>query len=127
MYYGGESLSNHYPEKKSNDAMARRLLGIFAQQKVTRFPSSMPVIGVSMSSYHALAWTSAGQLLSWGTNVNGVLGLEDNEQKKDAIVHCPMPVKMGLGNNPGINFAVATNTASMVINVRGRIYYWGRY
>ena len=126
MYYGGESRSILFPEKKSNEIFAKRLMGVFSDQRITRFPSSLPIIGISLSRNHALAWTTGGSLYAWGCNVNGVLGIENNENLIDAVIQNPTPVKVGLGDNPGINYAMATSSASFVINFRGRIYYWGR-
>lgn len=126
MYYGGESTSILFPEANSNQFLARKLQGIFAEPRVKRFPLSLKIVGVSLSNFHALAWTSEGNLYSWGSNKNGVLGLKDNEKAQNRIVSNPTPVMVGLGNNPGIYFALATRSASIVINFRGRIYYWGR-
>jgi alpha-tubulin suppressor-like RCC1 family protein len=127
MYYGGELTSISYPEENSNHVLAKRLIGITSEPKLKRFPSRFQIIGVSLSKHHALAWTTTGTLFSWGHNENGVLGVENNEKNLNKVISEPKPVSIGIGTNPGICFALATETASLVINFRGRIYYWGKY
>lgn len=84
------------------------------------------IVGVSISKVHVLGWTGHGQLFSWGTNILGVLGVSNNQERINERVFKPERVEMGFGAYPGCASAFACNTASMFIDFRGKVYYWGK-
>ena len=81
---------------------------------------------LSLGRSHVLARTDIGGLFSWGLNQNGVLGVHDNPHRIGQRVSYPEKVCMGFQDPPGIVFVLATDTASIVINFNGRVFYWGK-
>ena len=128
MYYGGELTSILYPEIKTSSMIAKKLLGVFALPYIKLFNLNMGVslVGISLAKNHALAWTHMGILYAWGLNAFGVIGLTNNEHRLNEVVNKPTKVDMGLGENPGICYALATDNASLLLNFRGRVYHWGK-
>jgi hypothetical protein len=115
-----------FPEENSSKVLGKKLIGVFSEPKLKWMQPSLQLVGLSVGKHHVLAWSSSGLLYSWGINYNGVVGVKDNGKNLNKVISTPTLVEMQMGNNPGIVFGLAMKEASMVINFRGRIYYWGR-
>lgn len=124
--YCGESASHLYPEENSSEIMGKRLIGKLSEPVVKWFKPSFKLVGLSVSKYHVLAWSSNGSVFSWGFNFRGILGLTNNGENLNKLVSTPTLVDMQLGSSPGICNALALNECSIVINFKGRIHYWGK-
>ena len=101
-------------------------MGIRAEMRIKWFPPSLQLVGLSLSKQHVLAWSVSGLVYSWGSNLNGVLGINENGKHLNQLVSSPALVDMDIGDNPGVFSGLATNNASFIINFRGRVYYWGK-
>jgi hypothetical protein len=124
--FAGEAASPLYPESNSSNVIGKRLIGIFAEPIVKWLSPSFQIASLSVSKYHVLAWSTIGTLYSWGINHNGIVGVKNNGKQLNELISSPTLVDMQLGENPGIVFGLATKEASIVINFRGRVYYWGK-
>lgn len=85
-----------------------------------RFPEGALIAGVSASTGHALAWTSTGDLYSWGDNSFDCLGVMDCAR---SIV--PVKVDFGSLGDVRIRFASAGPRHCLAIDIHGRLFSWG--
>lgn len=70
-----------------------------------------------------MCWSESGKVFSWGKNSHCILGLKDNLNRKNEIVYKPQEVS--ILQDTRVVLAVLTNTSSMVLTVRGKVFYWG--
>lgn len=80
--------------------------------------------GISGSYGHCLAWDEFGKVYAWGSNTDCVLGVAKNLKRVNSKVEEPEPVEALKGTR--VIKCLAGETCSMVLTVRGKIYYWGR-
>ncbi|KAK9915182.1 hypothetical protein WJX75_005773 [Coccomyxa subellipsoidea] len=81
------------------------------------------IVGISAGHYHSLAWTSQGQLFSWGRN---------NEQQLGRV-HADEDAPFGVSNRPGIvgnldkkvTSCAASGVASIAVGSEGTLYSFG--
>jgi alpha-tubulin suppressor-like RCC1 family protein len=81
------------------------------------------IIGVGAGSFHSLAWTSEGELLSWGRNNEGQLGraLASNELNFSVA---PAPATF-LPNNYKVKSARGSGVATFVVTTDGLLLVAG--
>ncbi|EGG23711.1 ankyrin repeat-containing protein [Cavenderia fasciculata] len=78
-----------------------------------------PLKQVACGYNHALALTADGRVLSWGSNKNGALGI--NQSQYDYMQVTPTYIN----NLPKVIYLHANHFQSFVITVNGDVYSWG--
>lgn len=79
---------------------------------------------ISCSNIHCLALTEVGNIYSWGYNIGGVLGVENNSDRLDQNVAEPERAEM---LKEGIFVDIkAFTVCSFAIGIRGSPYVWGK-
>jgi len=86
-------------------------------------PNQNSVVGISCSGHHCIAWDSVGRCYSWGRNINYTLGQSKGGLKENELQ--PEPRLVTLMDGVKIINCKATDTCSLALTCRGRVYYWG--
>eukprot|EP01127_Copromyxa_protea_P020258 TRINITY_DN6742_c0_g1_i1.p1 TRINITY_DN6742_c0_g1~~TRINITY_DN6742_c0_g1_i1.p1 ORF type:complete len:679 (-),score=151.94 TRINITY_DN6742_c0_g1_i1:3-1997(-) len=118
--------NNTGTEKIVSIAMGMESLVVFESGRVWNLTDSKYITGLSnivsvaAGKSHYLALDNAGQIYSWGSNIDGECGLGWSPPK----IEEPMPVTLGL--NDVIIVAVAAGSSfSVALSSKGELYSWG--
>ena len=87
-------------------------------------PQKQRIEGITCSHVHTMCWSESGKVFSWGKNSHCVLGIQNNLTRKNEHIYKPQEV--AILQDTRIVLVVLTNTSSMVLTIRGKVYYWGR-
>jgi hypothetical protein len=103
------------PDRKANEIMP--VLVDFGK---------IEIVGMSVCNTHCVACSKEGFVFTWGRNTSGCLGIEENEKRLDCEVFQPQMVNMGFGGVPCASAVLALPGVTLLVNFRGRVFYWGR-
>ncbi len=84
-----------------------------------KLPKGTKVTAVAAGTYHNLALTSTGELLSWGDNAEGQLGNGSTEGQSD------LPVKVKLPKGTKVVAVAGGGGHSLALTSTGKLLSWG--
>lgn len=87
-------------------------------------PSCVKIMKVSCSDTHILALDKYGGVYGWGVNLNCVLGVKQNLERKNEKIVIPEKVEI-LKKMKVVDIEVCNN-CSFVTNFRGAAFMWGK-
>ena len=83
------------------------------------------IVDIKSGGYHNLALSSEGQVYSWGSNIHGELGVDENDQNFDEIEIMRTPILIKNLENIKIKIISCGEVHSLALSENGDIYSWG--